>query len=362
MPPINVSIVLPDGLGGKGGIARIITYLMREIEAHHPDIRVSAHATRLTERKLLNHASVPIGLAAFALACARGRIDVAHINVAPRGSTWRKGLYVAVARAFGKPVILHLHGSGYNEFYAGLSQQKQSAVRNLFGKAQHVVALSAFWSAFVRDALKIAPDHIAEIPNGVPAVPGAAPRAVGDGPPRIVFLGILGQRKGVDVLIDALAKVAGEGLAWQAVLGGNGEVAAAQEQAQRLGIADRISFPGWVGEEEVHRYLSDGDIFVLPSRAENQPVAILEAMARARPVIATRIGAIPEQVADGETGLLVEPGDVDSLAAALRTLIADAPRRSAMGAAGLDRFARFFSVESCASRFADLYRSSVAKR
>ncbi len=358
MPRIHVTIVLPDR-DGKGGIARIMTYLSRAIAARHPGIILSAHATRLTQRRLLNHASVPFGLAAFAWACARGRVDVAHINVAPRGSTWRKGLYVAVARAFGTAVILHLHGSGYDAYYAGLGLRRQAAVRALFGRAHHVVALSGFWAAFIRDCLKVPGDRVVEIPNGVPAVAGAAPRAAGEEDvPRIVFLGELGPRKGVDVLIDALARLAGEGLAWRAVLGGNGAVAAAQAQAQRLGTADRIDFPGWVGEADVDRYLQGSDIFVLPSRAENQPVAILEAMARARPVIATTIGAIPEQVIDGETGLLVPPGDVEALAGALRIVLTDAPRRAAMGAAGLARFQRLFSVEACAERFVALYEAA----
>ena len=96
---------------------------------------------------------------------------------------------------------------------------------------------------------------------------------------------------------------------------------------------------------------------MLASRAENQPLAILEAMARSLPVVATNVGAIPEQVIDGETGLLVEPGDAVALAAALATLLRSPELRARYGEAGLKRFAALYSISSCAERFAALYRS-----
>jgi glycosyltransferase involved in cell wall biosynthesis len=96
---------------------------------------------------------------------------------------------------------------------------------------------------------------------------------------------------------------------------------------------------------------------VLPSRAENQPVAILEAMARGVPVIATAIGAIPEQVVDGETGLLVPPGDAGRLQAALERLLNAPDQRAAMGAAARWRYEEHFSIAQCANAFGRLYRS-----
>jgi glycosyltransferase involved in cell wall biosynthesis len=351
----RVAIVIPEGLSGRGGIVRVTAYLTRHIQAHIPDIETHVYRSRYSDNAVLKHLTAPFALAAFALQCGIGRIDVAHLNVAPRGSTLRKQLYQAVAKALGMRTVLHLHGSGYDEFYADLTVKHQAAVRAFFARAVAVVALGDHWKRFMLTELRLPLAKVVEIPNGVPAAPAVAraPNAV----PAIAFLGEVGHRKGVDVLIDALAQLKADGLDFAVTIGGNGDLETARAHAERAGVLDRIDFPGWVDEAGADKVLRGADLLVLPSRAENQPVAILEAMARGLPVVSTRIGGIPQQVLDGETGLLVEPDDVAQLAQALATLIQSPERRAAYGQAGLRRFEAHFSVAACAERFAELYRS-----
>jgi len=351
----RVAIVIPEGLSGRGGIVRVTAYLTRHIQAHIPDIETHVYRSRYSDNAVLKHLTAPFALAAFALQCGIGRIDVAHLNVAPRGSTLRKQLYQAVAKALGMRTVLHLHGSGYDEFYADLTAKHQAAVRAFFARADAVVALGDHWKRFMLTELRLPLAKVVEIPNGVPAAPAVAraPNAV----PAIAFLGEVGHRKGVDVLIDALAQLKADGLDFAVTIGGNGDLETARAHAERAGVLDRIDFPGWVDEAGADKVLRGADLLVLPSRAENQPVAILEAMARGLPVVSTRIGGIPQQVLDGETGLLVEPDDVAQLAQALATLIQSPERRAAYGQAGLRRFEAHFSVAACAERFAELYRS-----
>jgi glycosyltransferase involved in cell wall biosynthesis len=351
----RVAIVIPEGLSGHGGIVRVTAYLTRHIQAHIPDIETHVYRSRYSDNAVLKHLTAPFALAAFAVRCAAGRIDVAHLNVAPRGSTLRKQLYQGVAKALGMRTVLHLHGSGYDEFYADLPVKHQAAVRAFFARADAVVALGDHWKRFMLTELRLPAAKVVEIPNGVPAAPVVArpPNAV----PAIAFLGEVGHRKGVDVLIDALARLKADGLAFTATIGGNGDLETARAHAQRAGVIDWIAFPGWVDEAGADKVLRGADLLVLPSRAENQPVAILEAMARGLPVVSTRIGGIPQQVLDGETGLLVEPDDAAQLAQALAALILSPERRAAYGQAGLRRFEAHFSVAACAERFAELYRS-----
>ncbi len=359
---VRVAILVPEALPGEGGIARVIAYQTRYLAAHVPDVAFCVLRSRYLETALLRHLSTPFALLAFAWRLLRSRIDIVHVNVAPRGSTWRKMAFAATARRLGCKVILHLHGSGYDEFFAGLSPRRQAAVRSFFLRADRAVALSGFWRRFLTKDIGMPAHRVVEIPNGVPAAdaPRAA-RASGARQPVILFLGVIGHRKGVDVLIEALSELRRRGIGFAAILGGNGEGAQAQAHVAGQGLADAVSFPGWVDEHGVARLLGEADIFVLPSRAENQPVSILEAMARAVPVVSTTVGAIPEQVVAGETGLLVPPGEAMPLADALQRLIEAPALRKDMGEAGLRRFEAEFSVATSAERFAALYRSLVGR-
>jgi glycosyltransferase involved in cell wall biosynthesis len=190
------------------------------------------------------------------------------------------------------------------------------------------------------------------IPNGV-VLQRADP-----GPPHDpIALGtaaILEQRKGIDVLLEACARVA-RPLSLE--IFGEGSLRRELEaQAARLRVDAR--FHGFVSD--VPARLMDIDLFVLPARAENLPIAILEAMALALPVVATRVGGIPELVVDNETGILVTPDDPQALAEAIRSLDADGERRVALGRAGAQRIAERFEAGAVARRMIRLYEELCA--
>ena len=99
----------------------------------------------------------------FLWGCLANRFDIAHINLAWRGSTWRKIVYIQTAALFGKKTVLHLHGSGYDRFYASVSPRKQAAIRGAFARADRVVVLSEYWRKFVVDTLGTNPDKVIKI-------------------------------------------------------------------------------------------------------------------------------------------------------------------------------------------------------
>lgn len=350
----KVAILVADGLEGKGGIERIMLYLTRELAVRHRDIETFIQRTRFGDSQALRHATVPLALAQFAARCASGSVDLVHVNVAPRGSTWRKMLFARVARAAGVPVLLHLHGSGYDEYYASRSPAQQRRIGAFFRSADGVVVLGEHWERFMRDTLAVDAAKITVVENGVPAPESLA--RPDTQPPTIVFMGAVGERKGVDVLIEALGRVAANGDAFRARIGGNGDLDHYRALANAAGIGEAVEFIGWVGEEAVDREMRGGDIFVLPSRAENQPVAIIEAMARGLPVVSTAIGAIPETVQHGVCGLIVPPGNSAALAAAIQSLATDPALRQRMGAAGHARWQAKYSIAAVADRMAGRYR------
>jgi glycosyltransferase involved in cell wall biosynthesis len=163
--------------------------------------------------------------------------------------------------------------------------------------------------------------------------------------------------KGLDVLLEAAARLVRDGVAVRVVLAGEGPQRARLERlAARLEIADRVRFLGEVPHERVPEVLATFDIFALPSRAEGFGVAALEAQAMALPVVGSRVHGIPDTVDDGRTGLLVPPGDTGALAAAIARLAGDAALRAEMGRAGRAFVEARYRWEENAAQMERLYR------
>ena len=170
-------------------------------------------------------------------------------------------------------------------------------------------------------------------------------------------VGRLSREKGLDDLLRAAAQLVERGAAIRVVLAGDGpERARLVRLASRLGIEKRVGFRGEVPHEQVPAVLSELDVFVMPSRAEGFGVAALEAAAMELPVVASRVHGIPDVVLDGETGLLVPPGDVSALADAISRLVSDAPLRSTMGRAGRAFVEQRYRWEDNVTQMERLYR------
>jgi glycosyltransferase involved in cell wall biosynthesis len=144
---------------------------------------------------------------------------------------------------------------------------------------------------------------------------------------------------------------------------GEGPLAERLDARRRQGgAAARLRRMGRVSAETLHALYAVADVFVHGTRFEGSSLVTLEAMAHALPVVATRAGGIPDKVVDGETGRLVEPGDVLALAEGLRDVLRDPGRRRALGRAGEERARRRFGWEPIAARARDLYQELIAER
>jgi glycosyltransferase involved in cell wall biosynthesis len=172
--------------------------------------------------------------------------------------------------------------------------------------------------------------------------------------PLLLCLAALFHRKGLDVLLDALARLPETTPRAQLWIAGDGpERAALERRAEDLGLADRVRFLG--PRSDAADLLAACDLFVLPSRLEGLGVAALEAMAAARPVVASRVGGLAEAVVEGRTGLLVPPDDPAALCAALGRVLEDEALRARLGAAGPGRVAEGFLAEQMVSAYESLY-------
>jgi glycosyltransferase involved in cell wall biosynthesis len=196
------------------------------------------------------------------------------------------------------------------------------------------------------------PSRLRVVRTGIEPGPGG--RSTSQGPLRLATAANLEYWKGVDVLLDACARV-DDGIHVD-VYGVGSEREALERQAARLGVD--ADFHGFV--DDLRSRLRAADVFVLPSRGDNFPVSVLEAMAEGVAVVATRVGGIPELVADGETGVLVEPDDPAGLGAALERLAADEPLRNRLGEAGWSRARAQFDPADAARRVVAVYEELLA--
>jgi glycosyltransferase involved in cell wall biosynthesis len=168
----------------------------------------------------------------------------------------------------------------------------------------------------------------------------------------------LHREKNVTLLVRAFARLASVRKRARLVVAGDGpERAACEDTARRLGVAERCRFLGT--RDDVATVLAALDVFALSSDTEGLPVAVLEAMAVARPVVATDVGAVREVVQPDETGLLVRAGDEIELAGALAALLSDPRRAHEMGRRGAEEFRGRFTLARMASEYRRLYRSTA---
>jgi glycogen(starch) synthase len=190
--------------------------------------------------------------------------------------------------------------------------------------------------------------------------PGPDPFPHLRGRPRVVFVGRIVAAKGVATLVEAAARLATPGV--QVVIVGDGPDRPRVERAARsLGVAERVHITGFVPHERVPAVLAAADLLVLPSFYEELGTVLIEALQAGLPCVATRVGGIPEAVDDGETGLLVAPGDPAALARAIDAVLGDGELAARL-AAGARRRAPDYDWTSVVARVHELYEELVPAR
>ena len=349
----------PGGLRGRGGMGRFLAYLVPAL---------TRDASQVQCRVVDTYGPGPFWQMPlwFALAWLRlgwhalcGHIDLVHIHMAAYGSVFRKLLLLLLARAFGLPVILHLHGADFVEFMDRLRPASlRRAVIRTMASAEQLVVIGNYWRDYFTATLGIPGQRVTIIHNGVPdprySEPPIAWRTLREGG-RLLTLGELGPRKGTPELLAALTDPRLRARPWTAVLAGNGPVEHYRAELQRMELTDRVQIPGWVERNEAWRLLAESDVFLLPSHMEGLPVAILEAMATGLPVITTPVGAIEDAIEDGVTGLLIPVGDTAALSDAILRLLDDPALGARLATAARLRFEQQFTIEHTATQVAALY-------
>ncbi|MDQ6706078.1 MAG: glycosyltransferase [Acidobacteriota bacterium] len=230
-------------------------------------------------------------------------------------------------------------------------------------RAAGVVGSTRAIFSSVTQRYQVQPAQAAVIPFGLD-LPRSAPGNSLAGSKRVLFVGRLERRKGIHILLEAIPRVLDAcPSAVFDIVGRDVEVSIAETwRAAHPELRDRVSFHGEVSDNDLSRFYDDCDILAAPSLYESYGLIFVEAMARGKAVVGTTAGGIPEVVRDGETGLLVPPGDSAALALALIRLLEDEPARNRMARKASEDYVKQFSQEAMARGTLEFYQKVIKSR
>jgi len=290
----------------------------------------------------------------------REKFDVVHIPSCTGWGFWRNALFVYYAKRHGVKVLWHVVGA-IDEFWALGSPVRRLLIHHTLDWADLIVVQSKGIRRIVSDFTST---PIRAIYNGVRvdelvARDGYAHSDPDDGKVRVVTLGVLSKRKGYLDLIPIAKRLRDEIPQLEFVFIGGGEVERFRGFVADEGIEDRITVTGQVDDDERLRLLQTSDIFALPTYAEGQPIALLEAMATGLPVITTPVGSIDEVVHEAN-GRLVTPGDQAAIADAITELSASADLRKQIGLHNAGDAAVNYSLRRVMREFGETYERLAA--
>lgn len=297
----------------------------------------------------------------FLFALLTTRVDLVHMHFSIQASIWRKSFCVPLAKLFRKPVILHAHAGGFPEYLASRPAWQRRWILRTLRRADALVVLSESWRKYYLDLTGLSEDRVVALPNPI-HLPEIVPDRRNRPVVKLVFLGRMDENKGpvrilgaVSLLSDTLRQKV------RLVMAGDGAVQEVRRAAKTLGLARQAVVEDWVSPQRRDQLLAEGDVFILPSKAEGMPMSLLEAMAWGLPVITTPVGGIPEVVRHGESGFLVQPTDEKAISLAVQELVEDEDLRLRMGAAARSTVERF-AIPRYWTSLGQLYRQTLQRR
>jgi glycosyltransferase involved in cell wall biosynthesis len=292
-----------------------------------------------------------LGLGRIARFCLGRGARLVHVHSAVRGSLYRKSVCVLLVRALRRPVVIHIHAGANDitDFAARLGPTAASAFSFALRRADRVLSVSRAGAERLADHFGLS--DVVVVPHAAPIVePGPPPSRAA--PCALYLGGFEDPAKGGDTFVAALDGLRELTPAAEVVLAGPGEPDAAQRMAIRAAGA---RWAGWLGPQAKAEALRAAAVVVLPSLSEGLPVALLEAMAHGRAIVASSVGGIPELLSDGQDARLVAPGDERALAGSVAGLLDDPAELDRLGAAARRRAERL-NTDEVPGRLDDLYR------
>jgi glycogen synthase len=279
------------------------------------------------------------------------RPDLVHLHFG--GSCLSAYFHLHTMRSWPVPTLVTCHGIGPK------LPSDTPLIEQTFAAGSWVTAVSDAVLHEARDYFPEIEARSSVVHNGL-ASPMLAPAPLNLDPPTVLCLGRLTSEKGFDTAVAAFARVLRNLPHARLVIGGDGpERSALEESAQSLGVSGSVDFAGWIPPDRVPEVINASALVLVPSRYEAFGLAALEAAQMGRPVVATPAGGLPEIVADGCTGLVVDKFDAEVLAGAMVSLLGSPERMEKFGRAARERAQRMFGLDRCVQSYVDLYQRLI---
>lgn len=308
--------MLGSDLSVRGGMSAVVSQLLKHQWSR--DVQIEYIPTHETGSLLGRCLVFARGYLRLRRLLKDRRADLVHLHMSQRGSFCRKYILYRLAKHFRVPTVLHLHGSEFMQFYAAAPAGTKARVRELLRGCDRVLTLGRNWARNIRS---IEPRARLQVLHNAVEIPREN-TDWNDHSIELCYLGVLTPRKGVGDLLQALALLKNSGSFHLTVAGTGEDQPRLEELCRELELQTEVTFTGWIDEATKCRLLCNAQCFVLPSYNEGLPVGILEALSYGVPVVCTNVGSSDEAVLDGQNGRLVQPGDPEALADAIRTVTA----------------------------------------
>ncbi|MCK4806011.1 MAG: glycosyltransferase family 4 protein [Candidatus Aegiribacteria sp.] len=294
----------------------------------------------------------------FPFVLMRSEAEIVHICGVSFFPFWENAFYCTIGRLLGKRITLHYLGA-FDQFYEPAGRIHKFLIRSVLRIPDRIMLLSEKVKNLV--ASFIAVEKLSVVPSSVdtsrfnatnrdfPAVPGEV---------RILFVGGLDPfRKGVYDLLDAVKLILPEAPSAKLVMTGGSSFDEVEDKWKRMDLDDNVEFLGWFDEIMLPSLYAFCDILALPSYNEGLPYVIIEALSSGLPIVASRVGGIPDVVSNGENGFIIEPGDIDALANRLLELVRNTELRISMSRNNRVKAVREYSLEHVLSELNRIFSS-----
>ncbi|MCX4364235.1 MAG: glycosyltransferase family 4 protein [Bacilli bacterium] len=277
------------------------------------------------------------------------KIDIVHIHMAERGSTFRKGHIAMMTKKKGCKVVVQLHAGPFMAWYNTLKESKKKKIVKIFECSDKVLVLGEYWKKELASIIN--PDKMEVLYNGV-QIPNRNLFDISS--ENIVYMGVLKREKGIYDLIDAIESI-NEKIPQniKVLLCGNdleGDIAALIKEKK---LENRIKLLGWIDEQKRDDVYRKSLISVLPSYFEALSMTIIEAMSYGIPIITTNISTMREIL--GEKAMLVKPGNVKQLANSILKIVNDKEKLNEMSKDEYNIVCKKFSIENNIAQTLDIY-------